>query len=487
MSPIALALGGPGRSIAYVTSTADRAVEVSLTVQAAVARLAPAYPHLQPHPQGPWRQEQWRTVGGNWFTSLAPGMKTGGVDAHGLIIDDVTGSAEVQRSRSKREAIQRFLKEDALSRLRGVGPKLNMETRRGLDDATTYLKNGFGAQMEIYSYPHVAPKGGCDWRAEGEYLWPERYGPAWHESNPMLIPGDPTWEALHQQNPIPEGGNIIKSEWLSHRYVGTPTEAARTCFQIVIAVDPAAREGETNDPTGIVVAGLRRRGEGHDVLILHVEAERRAGPDSEQRIADLAASWRAHCRSVVVAVEATSVGLQWVPALRRRGLTVIPAEIAGRGDKVVRMHHHLARFAAGEILLPDATCGDAAVADITIHPSAARDAGTPAHAHPPLVETPPPPPPPLFPPRNPIPKIDDFSTLEDYAILHASLPTRITTVTDYRWLAAYTAEMTSVPMCAHDDMWDATSILLSYCASMSRRRPTATEILAAWAEQDMGS
>jgi hypothetical protein len=129
--------------------------------------------------------------------------------------------------------------------------------------------------------------------------------------------------------------------------------AAQSCRGIVIAVDPAAKTSQHNDPTAIVVAGIRPRGGGSDVLILHVETKRREAPDTERRIEDLANYWRSTTRQpVTVIVEDTSVGQAWVPSLRRRGLTAIPISVAGRGDKVARMHPHLSRWASGEILLP---------------------------------------------------------------------------------------------------------------------------------------
>lgn len=102
-----------------------------------------------------------------------------------------------------------------------------------------------------------------------------------------------------------------------------------------------------------------------------------------------------------MAIEDTSVGQAWIPALRRRGLTVVAVSVAGRGDKVQRMHPYLARWASGEIKLP------------------------------------------------------------------SSAP----------WVAAFVAQIVSVPDTDHDDLWDAMSVLLWYLASMAvRTRSTAGDL-----------
>lgn len=395
----------PGASVLYATSTDDRADDVSMAARAAVEKLAPAFPHLR---RGiTWTRTSWVTEGGGRWTGVGSGVATGGIGAKLAVLDDVTGSAERQRSAAWKRATRRWLLEDAISRLEG-GPLVVMETRRGLDDISGWLESEYPGRLKRFTWRCRAEKGEQDGRKPGEYLWPEKFGAEWHASMPHLVDSSPIWSSLYQQRPTREGGTVILEEWLSHRYAMTPEMAAHGCRGIVIAVDPAAKTSQHNDPTAIVVAGLRPRGNGSDVLILHVEAKRREAPDTERRIEDLARYWNATARtSVTVLVEDTSVGQAWVPSLRRRGLTVLPVNVAGRGDKVARMHPHLGRWAAGEILLPSAA----------------------------------------------------------------------------PWVAEYVGEMVSVPDSAHDDQWDATSLLLGYLSSVVGRRPAASDILRALGAQ----
>jgi len=341
----------PGKAILYVTATAERAEEVSMAVRSACERLSAcgAFPHLAPHPDGPWTTTVFRTVGNNWWTGIGSGGSTGGINAHGIIIDDITGSAKRQASAAERETMQRFLLEDVLTRLRHSGPIANMETRRGLNDITAFLQKTWGDGIDTHVWRCKAKEGEQDGRQEGEWLWPERFHAGFFAAMPHLVPGSPIWESLYQQNPITEGGSVIYEDWCNNHYEGTPEEASRTCSHLLIGVDPAAKTGERNDPSAFVVAGVR----GTDLLILYSEAIKRSSPDSEQRLQDLVEHWRAVSgKPVSLVIEDTSVGQGWIPNLKKRGLTVNAVQVAGRGDKVERMNPHLAKWAGGQILLP---------------------------------------------------------------------------------------------------------------------------------------
>lgn len=377
----------PGASVLYATSTDDRADDVSMAARAMVERLGGAFPHLQPGET--WQRTSWLTVGGGRFVGVGSGVATGGIGSRLTVVDDVTGSAERQRSQAWKRSTRRWLLEDVVSRSEG-GPLVLMETRRGLDDISGWMESEYPGKLRRMTWRCLAEEGEQDGRAVGEYLWPERYGAEWHASMPHLVPSSPIWSSLYQQRPTREGGSIILDAWCGHRYAADAHAQAKACAQIVISVDPAAKTADHNDPTGIVVAGIIR----NEVYILHAEAVRRDGPDTEQRLADLAAEYRGVTnRQVTVAIEDTSVGQAWIPALRRRGLTVVAVSVAGRGDKVQRMHPYLARWASGEVKLP------------------------------------------------------------------ASAP----------WVAAFVAQIVSVPDTDHDDLWDAMSVLLWYLASMQAR------------------
>jgi len=355
----------PGASVLYATSTDDRADEVSMSARASVERLSVAYPHLGRGES--WRRTAWQTESGGWWVGVGAGGATGGIGANLIVVDDVTGSAERQRSDAWKKHARRWLTEDVLSRSEG-GPVIVMETRRGLDDISGWLDAEYPGHLQRFTWRCVAEDGDHDpcGRSPGEYLWPERYGADWRAASPHLADGSPLWSSLYQQRPTQEGGAVIREEWTRHRYPERPEDIRRTCSAVYVVIDPAAKTAERNDPSAIGVLGVR----GGDVIVLHVEAERRDYPALRQRVRDLSTAWRASG----VLVEDTSVGQALVPDLRALGLACHAVGVAGRGDKVARMQPHLIRWQSGQILLPESAPWVAAfVGEICAVPDAAHD------------------------------------------------------------------------------------------------------------------
>ena len=217
MGPRLMALM-PGASVLYCTSTDKRAREVSLSAQDLAIKLAPHFPHLA---RGrPWESTEWTTEGGSAWVGCGAGGSTGGIGANLVVIDDVTGSARRQRSEAEKESLRRWIREDVLTRSEG-GPVVFMETRRGLDDVIGWVEQEFPGKCRRITWrfrskgpeKHTHPK---DKRKPGDYLYPEKYGKEWHESQPQLVPGDPVYEALYVQEPIREGGEVLDALSLIH-------------------------------------------------------------------------------------------------------------------------------------------------------------------------------------------------------------------------------------------------------------------------------
>lgn len=337
MGPRAMALR-PGLSVLYLTSTEERAIDVSQAARGMVTALykSGAYPHLAPGV--PWKTTEWRTVGGNHWVGLGEGSATGGIGAHMIIPDDITGSDDRQASRAWKLGARRWFQGDALTRDAGGAVVCLMETRRGLDDMQGWASEEWPGRWQTHA-----------WRCQGtdgSYLWPERYGATWHAGRPDLAPGTRVWETQYQQRPYREGGSVLLEAWLRATYPGDPMAAREDCARVWVAIDPAAKTAERNDPSAILVAGVMPD---RSIRVLHVEAERRDYPALRQRVRDVAAWMRADG----ILVEDTSVGQALIPDLRLMGLAVRAVSVAGRGDKVQRMAPQMVRWASGQVQWPD--------------------------------------------------------------------------------------------------------------------------------------
>lgn len=334
MGPRLMALE-PGARVLYGTSTAELAVDVSRDARDLVVSLYETgmYPHLEPGT--PWTVTDWATKGGCRWVGVGEGAATGGRRGWLIIGDDVTGSEARQASPAWRRGARRWWVGDMLSRDIGGAAVALMETRRGLHDMQGWMTTEYPGRCEVHTWPHVSD--------DGRYLWPERYGADWHANQPQLA-STRLWHTQYQQRPTIEGGAVIQEAWLQHRYEGEPAAVRRTCSAVLVCIDPAAKTSERNDPSGILVAGMR----GSDLLILHAEAPRLDYPALRRRALDLAREWSADG----IYVEDTSTGLAMAPDLRGQGVPCVPVSVAGGGDKVARMTPHLPRLQAGQVLLP---------------------------------------------------------------------------------------------------------------------------------------
>lgn len=362
----------PGASVLYATSTDERAVEVSMAARSMVGNLAPSHPHLAKGAQ--WEQTNWLTVGGGRFVGVGAGGATGGIGGNLGVIDDVTGSAERQRSRAWKAGNRRWILEDVVSRIEN-GPLVIMGTRRGLDDEIGWLESEHPGKVRKLTWQHVATEEVSDpmGRASGEYLWPDRYGAAWRAQMPHLVDSSPIWQSLHQQRPTAEGGEVVHTDWTSHRYPSAPSEMRRACRSIMLFADTSSTTADKSDPTAIQVWGLQ----GIKRVLLYAEVLKPY--DLTQRIVDLCGEWRPDG----VGIEATSIGHEIARGLEKaaantpggqhvRGVMTLP--VSGRGDKIARMAPFIPEWMGGHVLLPASAPWVARyVGEITTVPAAPHD------------------------------------------------------------------------------------------------------------------
>jgi predicted phage terminase large subunit-like protein len=176
-------------------------------------------------------------------------------------------------------------------------------------------------------------------RRAGELLQPKTDRPEVYEAKKAEV-GSPVWAAQYQQDPTPAEGNIIKAAWLP-RYDFSP--GTREFQRIVLACDPAGKDGAHNDYTAIVICGFDQK----EIYLLHVARGHWTVLGMRDRIKELVRKWGVQ----LVIVEDTSSGMGLIQMLREEPCI----DVIGRqpkGDKLVRMAQHEARFEAQRILLP---------------------------------------------------------------------------------------------------------------------------------------
>jgi len=359
---VRLALVRPGSKVLYVTSTDPRAEEVSMSVRRCMERLHDAgVPGKAPGRV--WRTTEWECEDGTGWVGAGSGGATGGLRGDLIVIDDVTGSGARASSPAWRRHTEQWLEEDVLSR--GYGEHvavLGMETRRGPSDLRAWAEGRFGDRLRTYDYEHVATKPST-WRAVGDYLWPERYGPGWLSGMPHLVHGGRVWETLHQGHPTAVEGEAIKRAWFEdRRYRESPRDVLARAARIVIAVDCAASPDSRADWTAMQVWA-----QAVEDLYLLAESRGQWGiNEQEDALRALVVAWPHRARSVVIERSSNGIALQQRTHVTLGSVSVSTAtkereDATATSAKERRAYEFIAAARALRVCVPVGPMGDAVI------------------------------------------------------------------------------------------------------------------------------
>ena len=260
--------------------------------------------------------ENWNLTRGGGY--LAAGVGTGitGRGAHVLLLDDLVKDIEAADSITIRDNTWEWYLSTAYTRLAPGGGVIGIMTWWSADDWAGRIQEamnaGDGDKFEIVRYPAIneygdeyvleddsiveiqpgrlVPTGARMTRQQGTAIHPARYTTeAMLRIKRNLIAGGQkrVWDALYQQNPVPDEGNFFNKEMF--RYYGSPP--ARSDLYVYQAWDFAISEGKESDYTvGVCV------GQDHydNLYILDVRRFRSGdGGYIIDEILDFAATWNA--------------------------------------------------------------------------------------------------------------------------------------------------------------------------------------------------
>ena len=260
--------------------------------------------------------ENWNLTRGGGY--LAAGVGTGitGRGAHVLLLDDLVKDIEAADSITIRDNTWEWYLSTAYTRLAPGGGVIGIMTWWSGDDWAGRIQEamnaGDGDKFEIVRYPAIneygdeyvleddsiveiqpgrlVPTGARMTRQQGTAIHPARYTTeAMLRIKRNLIAGGQkrVWDALYQQNPVPDEGNFFNKEMF--RYYGSPP--ARSDLYVYQAWDFAISEGKESDYTvGVCV------GQDHydNLYILDVRRFRSGdGGYIIDEILDFAATWNA--------------------------------------------------------------------------------------------------------------------------------------------------------------------------------------------------
>jgi len=279
-------------------------------------------------------------AGGAYYAVGAGGPLTGrGADL--LLIDDPIKNREDADSSAYRKALQGWYESVAYSRLEPGGAIVLIQTRWHQDDLAGWLLREHAAEgWEVVSLPALAEAGDVLGRAEGEPLWPERFGAEALGRIREAI-GGAAWAALYQQRPSAAEGAIFKREWW--RSYNESTLPARF-ERVILSLDTAFKATETADYSAAAVIGVGKAG----YYVLDVWRGRVEFPELRRMVEVLAAKWNPER----VIIEDKASGQSLIQALRvetRLAVTAVRVD----SDKVSRANAVTALVEAGRVFLPE--------------------------------------------------------------------------------------------------------------------------------------
>lgn len=152
---------------------------------------------------------RWHTDKGGMYVAAGVGTAITGRGADILIIDDPFKDRQEADSEINRQRVWDWYTSTAYTRLMPGGAVIVINTRWHDDDLSGKLldeqENG-GDQWDLLSLPAIQP--------DGSALWPEWYPiDRLEQIRSVLPPRD--WNALYQQNPIPDDGDYFKGAWFT--------------------------------------------------------------------------------------------------------------------------------------------------------------------------------------------------------------------------------------------------------------------------------
>lgn len=150
---------------------------------------------------------RWHTDKGGMYVAAGVGTAITGRGADVLLIDDPFKDRQEADSELQRQRVWDWYTSTAYTRLMPGGAVIVINTRWHDDDLSGRLlaeQEHGGDQWEVLSLPAI--------NAGGSALWPSWYPLERLEQIKGVLPAR-DWNALYQQNPIPDDGDYFKAGW----------------------------------------------------------------------------------------------------------------------------------------------------------------------------------------------------------------------------------------------------------------------------------
>jgi predicted phage terminase large subunit-like protein len=285
----------------------------------------------------------WGMTNGSEMRAGGFGGTLSGAGASVLIIDDPVKNSEEANSATHREKIWEFYGTTVRTRAERGCAQIVMLTRWNSDDlAGRILNSSEASKWHVLNLPAYAVEDNdAIGRSRGEELWPE--GP------PIPNPADGViskrfFEALYQQAPTLESGDLFKREWLSNYYDRLPPIKRAAIF-----IDGGWKTGVSNSRSAMQIYG----DDGVNYYLIDSWAARVEYPELKQAVKSFFIKHRDVAPTVFVCCEEAASGYGLIQELKRERFPRIPIDgVTVDKDKVTRAEATTPAWESGRVLVP---------------------------------------------------------------------------------------------------------------------------------------
>lgn len=318
--------------------------------------------------------ENWNTTQGGGYLASGQGGAITGRGAHVFLVDDIVKDNEAAQSLSQRESTWSWWNSTAYTRLAPGGGVIALMTNWHADDWAGRIQETMrlgGEVYEVVKYPAIneygdeylllddtieqiasgepIPAGAQMTRPQGTALHPERYSTKsmLQKKQNLVMSGQKTvWDALYQQNPVPDEGSYFKKELF--RSYSTPPR--RPDLYIYQAWDFAISTGKENDYTVGITIGVD-----HNDAVYVLDMKRFRSSDGiliAETVRDYALEWDATMIGVEDGQIWRSIETQFLKVCEEKHTYPSYEALKPLTDKMVRADPLKGRMQAGKIYFP---------------------------------------------------------------------------------------------------------------------------------------
>ena len=306
-----------------------------------------------------------------FYKAVGVGGSLTGTPVDIAIIDDPVKDANEANSVTYRQRVWDWYNTVLTTRLHNHSRQLFIMTRWHEDDLAGRILKSESQDWTVLAIPaicEVENDGGLSSRKIGDPLWPSHH--SIHKLTKQKARAPREFNALYQQHPTVEGGNIVKRDWFQ-RISFTEFMALRYNEPMHFYLDTAygkKKKGQDNDPSGIIAACRIR----NYVYIFHAQKVYKEMPDLLRFLPDYMAAHEASDESKLN-VEPKANGVSVVHMLKEISTLNVKETPTPTDDKEVRLRAVSPRVECGRVFLVEGVWNDDFLDEVCGFPAQPHD------------------------------------------------------------------------------------------------------------------